>query len=633
MKVNLLKQILLGVSLLCVVSCGKVVEVTEINIVPEPVSVEQQEGVCVLTQPVKICLEGLTQNSLTMGYVTQELRKISLRPSIVEQASDATLVFALSDAQIAEIGEEGYQLSVTEKGVRIVANTETGLFYGYQTFVQLLPDDVSTEKYAKITIPQCEIVDYPRFAWRGSHMDVCRHWFGVEQVKKHLDIMAAYKMNRFHWHLTEDQGWRIEIEKYPLLTEVGAWRVDRTGEDWNYPRDPEPGEKATYGGFYTKDDVREIVSYAKERHIEVVPEIEFPGHCCAAMAAYPELSCDNDNYFVPPADYWDSVRHTGGKAIMCAGNPKTMRFLKDVMDEIVELFPFEYIHVGGDEANKLNWSTCPKCQHYIDSLGLRVKGDTLKSCNNLQSWLTAQIEQYLISKGKRIIGWDEILEGFVTESCTVMSWRGMEGGIAAARNGNDVIMTPTRYCYFDYRQGDSLYQPVAIGRARTVTTIKKVYQFDPMPSELTPEEQSHILGGQCNLWAEFIETNAHQQYLLLPRLCAMAECLWSQPNRKDWGRFQIKIEHHKDRIKAMGYNLCWGSFKPELEIDTIADGYNVTLVAEELGTEFHYTTDGSEPTMQSPVYTEPLKMPKNGVLKTLAGYRNEQREGVYEFKF
>ncbi len=633
MRNNLLSLLALVLLMLGFASCGKDGEVTELSIIPEPVFLTQKEGACTVKSPVKVFYENLTQNSPTVRYVDQALRQLNLRPSSVGNADKAEVVFVINTDKNDEIGDEGYLVEVSSDGVVISANTETGLFYGFQTFVQMLPDDVYTTRYASLTIPCCTILDYPAYEWRGSHMDVCRHFFSVEQIKKHLDIMAAYKMNRFHWHLTEDQGWRIEISKYPALTEVGAWRVDRIGEDWETARPPQEGEKATYGGFYSKQEVRDIVAYAAERHIEIVPEIEFPGHCCAALAAYPEFSCDNDDYFVAPADYWDSIRHTGGKAIMCAGNDKVMQFLKDVMDEVCDLFPYEYIHVGGDEANKLNWLSCPKCQQRIDELGLREK-DSLKSCNNLQCWLTAEIEKYLIEKGKRIIGWDEILEGFVTKSCTVMSWRGTSGGIIAARNGNDVIMTPTSHCYFDYRQGDSLYQPKAIGSARRMTTLHKVYQFKPKPAELSPDEQKHILGGQCNLWAEYIETPEHQQYLLLPRMCAMSECLWTMSENMSWQKFQQKIEHHKDRISNMGYNLCWGSFKPEIAVDTVSDGsFRVSLSAEALGTQFHYTVDGSDPTQTSPVYSEPLSLSQGTELKTVATYRDKLREGVYSFKF
>lgn len=607
---------------LSVLSCGKVAEVKELNIIPEPVFLETKTGSFTIESPLMICLENLNQDSQTIRYIDQSLRKMHMRPSFESDSKQSALTLVLSKDVDSVLGNEGYRLTVSDEGIVITANSETGLFYGYQTFVQMLPDDVSTTTYSKVSVPMCAILDYPRYEWRGSHMDVCRHFFPVSQIKKHLDVMAAYKMNRFHWHLTEDQGWRLEIEKYPLLTEIGAWRVDRNDEDWNYPRNPEPGEKATYGGYYSKAEVQEIVEYAAQRHIEVVPEIEFPGHCCAVLAAYPELGCRRDTtYGVAVADYWPPT------AIMCAGNDSVQTFLKEVFDEVVEMFPFQYVHVGGDEAFKKDWKNCPKCQ-------ARIKALNLKNEEELQGWLTAEIEKYLIDKGRRIIGWDEILEGFVTPSCTVMSWRGTEGGKVAARKGNDVIMTPVQYCYFDYRQADSLYQPQAIGKAFRFNPLIKVYQFNPTPEELTPDEASHILGGQCNLWAEYIKDGNHQEYMLLPRLCAMSECLWTPLASKSWEHFQYKVEHHKDRLTAMGYNVCWGSFKPMVAVDTLAQGgFNVTLTAEELGTEFHYTTDGSDPTVSSPVYTETLALPAGTTLKTLATYRGKEREGVYTFVF
>ncbi|MBQ4376068.1 MAG: family 20 glycosylhydrolase [Bacteroidales bacterium] len=626
MKQKLLNLFVLCCFVLCVAACGKVAEVTEYSIIPEPVQLTVDEGTAVVCAPLKISLSGINQDSPTAKYVSQSLSKMHMRPSFVSEGEKCCLSFVLNKDTNEEIGNEGYVLEANCNGIVISANTEAGLFYGFQTFVQMMPDDVATVSYSKVTVPACKIVDYPRYEWRGSHMDVCRHFFPMSQIKKHLDVMAAYKMNRFHWHLTEDQGWRLEIEKYPLLTEVGAWRVDRNDEDWNYPRPVEPGEKATYGGFYSKKDVAEIIEYAAQRHIEVVPEIEFPGHCCAVLAAYPELSCRRDTvYGVAVADYWPPT------AIMCAGNDSVQTFLKDVFDEVIEMFPFQYIHVGGDEAFNHDWEQCPKCQARIKELGFKSELDSPAEAK-LQSWLTAEIEKYLISKGKRIIGWDEILEGFVTPSCTVMSWRGTKGGIEAAKKGNDVIMTPTKYCYFDYRQSDSLYQPQAIGRASTVLPISRVYQFNPSEG-LSAVEATHVLGGQCNLWAEFIKTCEHQEYLLLPRLCAMSECLWSPMERKSWERFQGKVEHHKDRLTNMGYNVCWGSFKPIMTIDTLGETYTVTMEGEEIGTEFHYTIDGSEPTEASPVYAEPLIMQKNSTLKTIATYRNKVREGVYTFEF
>ncbi|MBR1793472.1 MAG: family 20 glycosylhydrolase [Bacteroidales bacterium] len=620
MKCNVLKLLALGFVMLLLASCGKTAQVSELNIVPEPVRLEQKSGVFTVKTLLKLRMENLSQNSQTFGYVKSSLRKLGFRPSFVSGNTQGDFLFELNKEYDGEIGDEGYVLDVTSDGITVRANTETGLFYGYQTFLQMLPDDVCRTAYSKVSIPACSIVDYPRFTWRGSHLDVCRHFFPMSQIKKHLDIMAAYKMNRFHWHLTEDQGWRLEISKYPLLTEVGAWRVDRNDEDWNYPRNPEPGEKATYGGFFSKEDVKEIVEYAAQRHIEVIPEIEFPGHCCAVLASYPELGCRDTQYCVAVADYWPP------EAIMCAGNDKVQEFLRDVFDEVVEMFPFQYIHVGGDEAVKKHWETCPKCQARIKELQLNNEAE-------LQSWLTAEIEKYLLEKGKRIIGWDEILEGFVTPSCTVMSWRGTEGGIAAARKGNDVIMTPVSPCYFDYRQADSLYQPQAIGKAFRFNPLSRVYQFNPTPVELNAEEQKHILGGQCNLWTEYIKDNEHLEYMLLPRLCAMSECLWSPLDRKSWERFQVKIEHHKDRIAAMGYNLCWGSFKPMVTTMPDAEGTRVSLAAEELGTVFHYTIDGSDPTLESPTYAEPLILKPGAMLKTLAEYRGQKREGVYSFSF
>jgi hexosaminidase len=376
--------------------------------------------------------------------------------------------------------------------------------------------------------------------WRGSHLDVCRHFFPVEYIKKHLDLMAFYKMNRFHWHLTDDHGWRIQIDKYPRLTEIGAWRVFRD-TSWIHAQPAQPNEKATYGGFFTKEQIREIVAYAAQRHIEVIPEIEIPGHSSAILVAYPQFACDDYPYTIPVGPYWPP------KAILCAGNNEVMTFLKDVMNEIVPLFPSQYVHIGGDEALKGNWEKCPKCLN-------RMKKLRLKNIEQLQGRMIIEIEQYLATFGKRIIGWDEILEGGVSNKATIMSWRGKEGAIHAARHGNDAIMSPTSHCYFNYYQGDPKSEPTASG---DYVPLEKVYQFEPVPQDsLTAEQAKHILGAQCNLWSEFLFTAQDVEYMLLPRLLALSEVVWSPKTKRDWDYFKQKVTSHKARLRAMDYNYA-----------------------------------------------------------------------------
>ncbi|MEK9137784.1 MAG: family 20 glycosylhydrolase, partial [Bacteroidota bacterium] len=336
------------------------------------------------------------------------------------------------------------------------------------------------------TIPCVAIRDWPRFEWRGMHLDVSRHFLPKKFIKTYIDMLAMHKMNVFHWHLTDDQGWRLEIKKYPKLIEVTAWRVDREDQHWNHRDPPREGEKATYGGYYTQDEIREIVKYADERNITVVPEIEMPAHTTALLAAYPQYSCTGGPFDVPPGGVWPITD------IFCAGNDSTFYFLQDVLTEVMDLFPGKYIHIGGDEADKKEWKACAKCQ-------ARIKQEELKDEAELQSYFVKRIEKFIVSKGRRLIGWDEILEGGLAPEATVMSWRGTEGGIAATRQGHDAVMTPGSHCYFDHYQGKQEFEPLAIGG---YTPLSKVYSYEPIPDSLTPEEAKHILGAQGNVWTE-----------------------------------------------------------------------------------------------------------------------------------
>lgn len=601
---------------LLVASCGRKVELSEYAVIPEPAYLLQKGRTFDLTPSTKICFENLGQNTATAKYITTSLRQMHIRPALIGAPDENTITFKLNDSVNTEIGDEGYLLLVRPEGILVSANTEAGLFYAYQTFMQMLPSDVGQHKYRRIVMPECTILDYPRFGWRGSHLDVSRHFFSVQQVKKHLDLMAAYKLNKFHWHLTDDHGWRIETDCYPELNDIGSWRVERPLKQWDNPAPPKPGEEPTYGGYYSKAEIAEIVKYAADRHIEVIPEIELPGHCSAILAAYPELACDDYPYTVAIGSYWPP------KAILCAGNPKTLDFLFQVLDEVTELFPSQFIHIGGDEAWKDNWKKCPKCQSKIRQLDLANE-------EQLQGWLVGMVEQHLAEKGKRIVGWDEMLDcGMVSQNAIVMAWRGYKPAETAARRGNDVIMTPTEFCYLDYCQSDQKYQPRAFQAESPMT---QTYRFDPMPAGLPAEEQHHILGGQANLWTERIATSEHAEYMLLPRLCAIAECLWSLPEKKDWKQFQHKIETHKTLLRIRGYNVCNGSFRPT--VTKVRDGneFVVTLVPEVEGTYLYYTTDGSAPSPESELYVGPLRLAPGIRLRTVALYRGKLQEGVYDF--
>ena len=526
--------------LLC--CCGEKPTPQAISIIPEPVTIETDSSrVFVLNRHTTLSFLNLDEDNPTRKYVLENYRHyFGFEPKVKDFPVRNIIIFELKEEKNDQLGDEGYQLTVDKKMILISANTETGLFYGFQTLFQLAPANANVENPVAIGVPGVKITDYPRFEWRGSHLDVCRHFFNIDEVKKHLDVMALYKLNKFHFHLTDDHGWRIQIDKYPLLTEVGAWRVDRSDVPWGEAEPAQEGEKCTYGGYFTKDQIREIVAYAAERHIDVVPEIEMPGHSSAILAAYPQFACDDYPYCVAIGPYWPP------KAILCGGNDSVMVFLKDVFDEVMELFPYEYVHLGGDEAYKDNWRACPKCQQKIKDLGLANEEE-------LQAWMVAEIEKEVNRHGKKIIGWDEILDGGVTPTATVQSWRGAESAIKAAQLGNEVVMSPTAFCYFDYYQDNPETQPKAIGG---YVPLGKVYAFEPIPDTLTTEQAKCIKGAQCNLWSEFIFTYDHAEYMLLPRLCALAETVWTPKERKDWSRFEAAIPAQVHLLQQLGYNPC-----------------------------------------------------------------------------
>ena len=514
----------------------------KIALVPEPVSIEQDSlKNFVLDKHTKLSFLNLNEQSSTRQYIVDNYKHFfGFEPKVQNSPVRNIIIFELKKEKNDLLGDEGYQLTVDKKMILISANTEAGLFYGFQTLFQLAPANANVENPVAIAVPGVKITDYPRFEWRGSHLDVCRHFFNIDEVKKHLDVMALYKLNKFHFHLTDDHGWRIQIDKYPLLTEVGAWRVDRSDVPWGEAEPAQEGEECSYGGYFTKDQIREIVAYAAARHIDVVPEIEMPGHSSAILAAYPQFACDNYPYCVAIGPYWPP------KAILCGGNDSVMVFLKDVFDEVMELFPYEYVHLGGDEAYKDNWRACPKCQQKIKDLGLANEEE-------LQAWMVAEIEKEVNKHGKKIIGWDEILDGGVTPTATVQSWRGAESAIKAAQLGNEVVMSPTAFCYFDYYQDDPETQPKAIGG---YVPLGKAYAFEPIPDTLTSEQAKCIKGAQCNLWSEFIFTYDHAEYMLLPRLCALAETVWTPKERKDWPRFEAAIPAQVRLLQQLGYNPC-----------------------------------------------------------------------------
>jgi hexosaminidase len=503
-----------------------------------------------------------------------------------------------------DVDSEAYELKVTPAAIEISASGAPGLFYGVQTLRQLLPPAIESPSLVSglaWTVPAVEIRDAPRYPWRGMMLDVSRHFFPKEFVKQFIDYLAMHKLNRFHWHLVDDQGWRIEIENYPLLTKIGAWRKDQEHLHWNAREKQKPGEKATYGGFYTQDEIREIVKYARSRFITIVPEIEMPAHVTASLAAYPELSCTGGPFTVPPGGVWPITD------IYCAGNDKVFAFLKDVLDEVMALFPGEFIHVGGDEATKTEWKKCAKCQD-------RIRAEGLKDEEELQSYFIRRMEQFLLKKGRRLIGWDEILEGGLAPEATVMSWRGMEGGIEAARQGHYVVMSPTTHCYFDYYQGDPDVEPLAIGG---FLPLKKVYSFEPTPAELTPEEGRYILGGQANLWTEYIATPSHAEYMTFPRIAALSEVVWSKKAHRDWDDFTERMTTQLERYEAGGIHFAKSAFQVNINAgsDLQKKELRITLETEIPLPEIRYTLDGGDPSPDAPRYEGPFTLDRSAQLK------------------
>lgn len=591
-------------------------QVTEYSVVPEPVYITQKARSFPLTPKTRLCFVNLGQNTPTAKYISNSLRQMHIRPAFIGQPEKDCITITLNDTTNPAIGREGYLLQVKPEGIFISANTEAGLFYAFQTFLQMVPANLHQGTFRRIIMPECTILDYPRFPWRGSHLDVCRHFFTVKEIKKHLDLMAAYKFNKFHFHLTDDQGWRIEIDQYPALNDIGSWRVDRSQYPWGCEPPARVGEEPTYGGYYTKKQITEIVEYAAQRHIEVIPEIELPGHCSPILAAYPEMSCSHKPHAVSLGPC------SGEDANLCVGNPDVLTFICNVLDEVSELFPSEYIHIGG-AADPTTWQHCPRCL-------AAVNNNNLSNIADLQGWFISQVEAHLTSKGKRIIGWGGLTDySNLSSEAVVMTSRGDSSVAATAIRGNAVISVAPQYCNLSYYQTDSLYHPRAIP---ITTTLSQVYQFDPIPHGLTSDAQPFVWGGEAILWTDHILHYSQAEYFLLPRLCALAECLWSQSEVKNWEHFRHKIEHQKELLSINGYAGCKGSFKPIITLSRPVGEKNieVTMTSEVEGTYIYYTLDGSNPTPESNIYTTPFLVPKGTKIRTISYYNGEAQEGIYE---
>jgi len=563
---------------------------SDISIVPQPVRLMKGTGYFVLDSNTTIVndnksfaldsLAGLMKAKL--GAATG----FSFSRS-AEKEEDNAIVLKV-DPNVRGLPKEGYALTVTSSRVTIVGFDQAGVFYGFQTLLQLLPVEIVSDQVVhgiSWTIPCVTVEDYPRFSWRGMQLDVGRHFFPVSFIKKYLDLMAMYKLNVFQWHLTEDQGWRIEITRYPRLTQVGAWRKETMGDG------------VPYGGFYTQDEIRDVVAYARQRCIEVVPEIEMPGHSKAALAAYPEYSCRQ-----VPLD----VGTTWGveKDVYCAGNDSTFTFLENILTEIFDLFPSKYIHIGGDECPKDRWKECPKCQ-------ARMKAEGLKDGEELQSYFIKRIEQFINSKGKKMIGWDEILEGGLAPNATVMSWRGTQGGIDAALSGHDVVMTPTSNCYFDYSQ--SLTGEVDSTDA--FLPMDSVYNYEPIPPALNTAQAKHVLGSQGNLWTEYVMDSKRAEYMLLPRMCALSEMVWTQKDLRNYSDFLRRLDSQYDRLTD--FNVMFRIPTPFVLGGNVSAFRDTTIAFDSIPVraKAYYTVDGTEPSEDATPYTRPIKLGKSVLLK------------------
>jgi len=590
--------VLIAFVALFTISCSKK---ENINIIPVPVSITEGKGTFELMPDATISFND-NRAASTASFLAGMLKPATGYELSQTMGADGSIILNLDT--IKEWRQEEYNLAVTRKQVIITAGTTDGLFMGIQTLRQLLPVNIeSGEKVNNIRwiIPCVTINDYPRFAWRGMQLDVSRHFFDVDFVKKYIDLIAMHKMNVFHWHLVDDQGWRIEIKKYPKLTETGAWRVDREDKQWDQREAQKPGEKATYGGFYTQEQIKDIVAYAAERHITVVPEIEMPAHVTSALAAYPQYSCTGGPFTVSPGGLWPITD------IYCAGNDQTFKFLEDVLTEVMDLFPSQYIHIGGDEADRTEWKKCPKCQ-------ARIRNEGLKDEAELQSYFIKRIEKFVNSKGRKIIGWDEILDGGLAPGATVMSWRGFEGGIAAAKSGHNVVMTPVSHCYFDYYQGDPSTEPAAGGGYLTLSTV---YSFEPVPKELSPEEAKYVIGAQANLWTEYVPTPSHAEYMVVPRMTALSEVLWSPAEKRSWTDFNKRIISMYRRFDIMGINYSHGTYSVGINssYNDKTNTFTVTLSSEQPNPDIRFTTDSSEPTAKSEKYSQAFKINSSSVVK------------------
>jgi hexosaminidase len=598
-------------------------EKPDISIIPIPVSMQQYPGFLDLKNNMVISYTGDSNVYKVALQLSKKIADASGYHISIEKNSVKALIYLelVSDSQT---GNEGYKLSVTPQRVRITAYRPAGLFYGIQTVFQLLPKEIESKTIVRNIgwkIPSVEITDKPRFTWRGLMFDVCRHFFTVNEVKRYIDEMAAYKYNLLHLHLTEDEGWRLEIKSLPNLTKIGAWRVKREGK-WGNTKGPLPGEPADYGGFYTQDDIRELVRYAGELFVNILPEIDMPGHNMAAIASYPDLllSCTPGDYHVDAGE--EFMEWPGGGAapiasianMLCPSNEKVYEFADKVFSEVATLFPFEYIHIGGDECAKNFWQK-------NDDVRALMEKEGLKTMEEVQAYFEKRIEKIIESKGKKVIGWDEILEGGLAPNASVMSWRGMNGGIAAAKLNHAVVMSPTDFTYLDFYQGEATVEPPVYRGLR----LNKTYSFEPVPPGVDPK---YILGGQANLWTEQLPNFRSVEYMMWPRGLAVAESVWSPAANKNWPDFVDRVEKTFERMDIAETKYARSMYDPIITASKTDNGLiQVKLDKEIDDLDIYYSFDETNPDNYYPRYTSPITVPKDAATLKIITYRKGKLAG------
>jgi hexosaminidase len=583
--------------------CSVKAQTPPLSIIPAPAKIGTTSGSFTVTNKTTIVLPNGQADWRGVGQGLANRFKLdgTVLPIVELNNSKSTtnVIFFIQNDKM-DLGTEGYKLGITPSQINITAATAQGAFYAVQSLLQLLPTDIYSPVPLKLKqvwrLPCLEMEDRPRFGYRGLMLDVSRHFQPVSFIKRFIDLLAMHKMNTFHWHLTDDQGWRIEIKKYPKLTEIGAWRRETMVGHGSLK--PQVFDGIRHGGFYTQTEIKEIVAYAKERFVTIIPEIEMPGHAQAALAAYPELSCE-------PSKTYEVSRRWGVHTDVFCPSEKTFGFLEDVLTEVLDLFPSKYIHIGGDECPKEAWEKSSFCQDLMKKQGLKDE-------HALQSYFIHRIEKFLNTKGRNLIGWDEILEGGLAPNATVMSWRGTEGGIEAAQQNHDVIMTPGAFCYLDYYQADPETEPLAIGG---LLPLDKVYNYEPIPDVLTTEQAKRVLGAQGNIWTEYMKTPQYIEYMALPRAIALAELTWSPKSKRNYDDFVNRLERHFQRLDKLNINYARRLYDAKIDIKSDKAPPSVYLSTRLKNGEIRYTTNGSEPIAKSPLYSKPIDIQSNMTVK------------------